>query len=412
VQSLLEKAGGFEIALVCPLHGPIWRKNIDWYVDKYRHWATYTSEENAVMIAYASVYGNTENAATILAGALADRGVKNIAMYDVSITKSDVIVTEAFRCSHLVFAATTYNAGIFIKMEEALNDIAAHKIKNRRAAIIENGSWAPAAGQLMREKISEFTDWEIIGDNISILSSVKPETESALFDLADKIAESLGVNKNDIPAHASGAVDNGAFFKMSYGLFLLTVKDGERDTGCIINSAVQLTDTPKRINIAVINKNYTNDVLKKTGVFNITNIKEDTPFKFFQNFGLQSGRDVDKFARRKAEGGLERSANGLVYTPQHGNAFFSCKVIASVDYGTHTLYTADVTEAAVINNERSATYAYYFEHIKPKPAPAAQKKKGWVCKICGYFIEMEGELPDDFVCPLCKHGKEAFERVE
>ncbi|MDR3248350.1 MAG: MBL fold metallo-hydrolase, partial [Treponema sp.] len=243
-QALLDKAAKYDVEVLCPLHGLVWRKNLKYYLDKYQQWATYTPEEHTVMVAFSSVYGNTENAVNVLTSALADRGIKNIVVYDVSATRSDVIVSEAFRCSHIVFAATTYNAGVFIKMEEALNDIKAHQIRNRTAAIIENGSWAPTAGKLMKDLVSALPGWKILGDTLTIRSSLKDDGRQSLEALADAIAADLP--KTVVPVHEKNALDIPAFFKLSYGLFLLSTKDGDKDNGCIINTAVQLTDTPKR----------------------------------------------------------------------------------------------------------------------------------------------------------------------
>jgi flavorubredoxin/flavin reductase (DIM6/NTAB) family NADH-FMN oxidoreductase RutF len=405
VQALLGKAAGLEIEMLCPLHGPIWRKNIGWFVEKYQRWASYTPEDNTVMVAYASVYGNTENAVNILTSALADAGVRNIAVYDVSVTDASIIVSEAFRCSCLVFAATTYNAGIFIKMEEVLLDIRHHNLQNRTAAFIENGSWAPNAGGLMREICESMTGWKILDKPVTLLSSVKQEEDAQIKALAVKIADTLP--KNVIAPHDPKVLNPVSFFKMSYGLFLLTARDGGKDNGCIINSAVLLTDTPKRINVAVIKANYTNDLILKTGVFNVSVLTTDTPLKVFQQFGFQSGRNVDKFAGCTDK---RRSENGLIYAPRYANAFYSCKVISSSDWETHTLYTAEVTEAALLSNAPSVTYQYYSDNIKPKPPVAEAKKKGYICKICGYFHEGE-ELPDDFICPLCNHGADSFEKV-
>ena len=206
------------------------------------------------------------------------------------------------------------------------------------------------------------------------------------------------------------AVDPNAMFKFSYGLFVLTAKDGAKDNGCIINTASQLTDTPKRITIAVNKANYTHDIILKTGVFNVSVLSEDAAMATFQRFGFQSGRNADKFAGCE---GLERSANGLYYLTEGTNAVISGKVIQSVDCGTHTLFIADVTEAKILSQEPSVTYAYYFAHIKPKPLPAAMSdapKKGWICKICGFIYEGE-ELPPDYICPICKHGVQDFEKL-
>lgn len=189
--ALLKKAAGLEIALLCPLHGPVWRENISWYVEKYKLWGTYTPEERAVMIAYASIYGGTENAADILAAKLAARGVRRIAMYDVSHTHPATIVSEAFRCSHLVFASSTYNMGIFGTMETALLDLKAHNLQNRTVAILENGSWAPAAGKLMREIIAGMKNITLLDETLSIRSTLKAAQLPALDALAEALAASL-----------------------------------------------------------------------------------------------------------------------------------------------------------------------------------------------------------------------------
>ena len=404
VQALLKKAATVDIDMICPLHGPVWRSNIAWFVDKYQKWSTYTPEEDAVMIAYASVYGNTENTANILAAKLAERGAKRIAMYDVSATHPSVIVAEAFRCSHLVFASTTYNAGIFCNMETALLDIAAHNLQNRTVALIENGSWAATSGKLMREILAKLKNITVLENTVSLKSSLKEEQLPALDALADAIIASM--KKEEEPAPVPEKLDGKAMFKLSYGLFVLTARDGAKDNGCIINTAAQLTSSPMRISITVNKANYTHDMIQKTGVFNVSVLSESTPFSVFQQYGFQSGRTADKLS-----GGEPRTENGVAYLAEHANAVISGKVISTVDCGTHTLFIADVTEAHVLSREASATYAYYFEHIKPKPQPAAEKKKGYVCKICGYVYEGE-TLPPDFVCPLCKHGADDFEPLK
>ncbi len=404
VQALLKKAATVDIDMICPLHGPVWRSNIAWFVDKYQKWSTYTPEEDAVMIAYASVYGNTENTANILAAKLAERGAKRIAMYDVSATHPSVIVAEAFRCSHLVFASTTYNAGIFCNMETALLDIAAHNLQNRTVALIENGSWAATSGKLMREILAKLKNITVLENTVSLKSSLKEGQLPALDALADAIIASM--KKEEEPAPVPEKLDGKAMFKLSYGLFVLTARDGAKDNGCIINTAAQLTSSPMRISITVNKANYTHDMIQKTGVFNVSILSESTPFSVFQQYGFQSGRTADKLSGKEP-----RTENGVAYLAEHANAVISGKVISTVDCGTHTLFIADVTEAHVLSKEASATYAYYFEHIKPKPQPAAEKKKGYVCKICGYVYEGE-TLPPDFVCPLCKHGADDFEPLK
>ena len=191
VQTLLKKAAGLDIQMICPLHGPVWRENISWYVDKYLTWSSYAPEERAVMIAYGSIYGNTENAANILACRLADRGVRNIAVYDVSSTHPSVLVSEAFRCSHLVFASVTYNGGIFTNMERVLGDLKAHALQNRTVALMENGSWGLIAAKQMKEIISTMKNMEILEPSLSIKSSLKKGQEAEIDAIADAIAASV-----------------------------------------------------------------------------------------------------------------------------------------------------------------------------------------------------------------------------
>lgn len=405
VQAVLKKAAGIEIEMICPLHGFVWRKNIGDFVDKYMKWSTYTPEQQGVLIAYASVYGNTENVAGIIACKLAEAG-KKVVMYDVSATHPSYIVAEAFRYSHMVLVSTTYNAGIFVNMENLVRDLAHHNLQNRTIALVENGSWAPTAAGLMKCELSGLKNTTFLENTLTIRSALKAGQMDQLNALVEEILDSM--REPEAESDKEAMVEPNALFKLSYGLFVLTAKDGGKDNGCIINTVTQLTDTPKRITIAVNKANYTHDMIQKTGMFNVSVLSEDVPFKIFQQFGFQSGREADKFAGMAAQ---TRSANGLRYLSEYTNAFISAKVISAEDYGTHTLFVADITEAKVLSAEPSVTYAYYFEHIKPKPQPTAETKKGWVCKICGYVYEGE-DLPADFICPLCKHGAEDFEPLK
>ena len=388
VQSLLKKVHGLDIKRICPLHGFVWRRNLEDYFDKYVKWSTYTPEETGVMIAYASVYGNTENTAEIISSRLRDLGIKTV-MFDVSVTPASEIIAAAFKWSHLLFASTTYNAGIFVSMEELLNDLAAHNIQNRTVAFVENGSWAPTSGGLMRKIMSGCKDMTILEETLTLKSSLKPQQEEQLDALINAISATIPRFEKpviDETSMAEATVDPIAIQKFSYGLFVLTARSGDKDNGCIINTAAQLTSSPNRINIAVNKANFTHDMILNTGVFNISVLAEDTSFDTFKRFGFASGKDTDKF-----EGFLEntaRSANGLLYVTAGTNAFMSAKVIEAHDYGSHTLFVAELTEAEVLRDEPSVTYAYYFEHIKPKPQPKIEEEKhGYVCKICGYVYE-------------------------
>lgn len=202
-------------------------------------------------------------------------------------------------------------------------------------------------------------------------------------------------------------MDQKAMYKFSYGLFVLTAQENGFDNGCIINTAIQVTSTPNRISVTVNKQNKTHDMIRATGVFNISMLAEDTDFKTFQHFGFQSGKNVDKF---EDYGPKERSENGLYYITKGTNAYVSGKVVQEIDLGSHTQFIADVTAAEVLSGVPSVTYTYYQEHIKPKPEAPKTGKTVWVCKVCGYVYEGE-ELPADFICPLCKHGAEDFEKV-
>jgi len=406
VQSLLKKMLALDIAMICPLHKFVHRKDFGGYLEKYRRWSAYLPEETGVMIAYASIYGNTGNAAEILACRLRDAGVRT-QMFDVSVTPDSEIVAAAFRFSHLVFAGPTYNAGVFVTMDALLRDIAAHNLQNRTVAFIENGSWAPVSGKLMREILAPLKNLTFLDASVTIRSSLKEGQTAELDALCGAILATI-----ERPAAAevpAGEVDPAALFTLSYGLFVLTAKDGERDNGCIVNTVTQITNTPKRISVAVNKQNLTHDMILKTGVFNVSVLTEEAKFSVFERFGLQSGKTADKFAGFES---AARSANGLYYVTEGVNALLSCKVISATDYGSHTLFVADLTEAKKLSAAPSVTYEYYRKNIKPKPNPEqVKRKKGWICTVCGYIYEGD-VLPPDFICPVCKHGVEAFVRLE
>lgn len=198
-------------------------------------------------------------------------------------------------------------------------------------------------------------------------------------------------------------MDKNAMYKIPYGLYVLTAREGEKDNGCIINTAAQVTSSPNRITVAVNKDNYTHDMIKNTGVFNVSVLTEGATFETFENFGFQSGREADKLAKIT----FSRAENGVVYLTDKVNAVISGKVCQEIDMGTHTIFVADVTDAKVLSEDESVTYGYYQKNIKPAPE---KKSKGYVCVICGYIYEGD-ELPADFVCPICKHGVSDFKKL-
>ena len=185
VQSALKKAAALDIEMICPLHGPVWRENLGWFIDKYQKWSTYTPEDHAVLIVYASIYGNTESAVNVLAGKISDAGEKNIAMYDVSKTDPSYILAEAFRCDRIVFACPTYNAGLFPKMETLLSELKAHNFQNRKVAVIENGTWAISAGKQMKEILSSMKNMEIYDNTLTVKSSLKRDQMEELDGIVE-----------------------------------------------------------------------------------------------------------------------------------------------------------------------------------------------------------------------------------
>lgn len=200
-------------------------------------------------------------------------------------------------------------------------------------------------------------------------------------------------------------MDKKAMYRLSYGLFVVTAKEGEKDNGCITNTVMQVTSSPNRISLAVNKENYTHDMILHTGKFSVSVISEQASFDLFQHFGFQSGKDKDKFEDFQ---NVQRKENGLYVITEGTNAWLSAKVIQSIDLGSHTLFLAEVEDGEVISESPSATYAYYQNVIKPKTETT--KKTGWRCRICGYIYEGE-ELPADFICPICKHGAEDFEKI-
>ncbi len=210
------------------------------------------------------------------------------------------------------------------------------------------------------------------------------------------VAKSDKADKNDLKA----------LFNIGYGLYVVTVKDGDKDNGCIVNTVTQLTNTPNRIGVAINKANLTHDIAKKTGLLNVNCLSVEAPFSVFQHFGFQSGRDVDKFADKD---NLLRADNGVVFLDRHINSFMSLKVERYVDLDTHGMFICSIEEARVINNVETMTYNFYQQSVKPRPQ--TDKKKGWVCKICGYVYE-GAPLPEDFICPLCKHGASDFEPIK
>jgi flavin reductase (DIM6/NTAB) family NADH-FMN oxidoreductase RutF/flavodoxin/rubredoxin len=409
VQALFKKAESLTIDMICPLHGFVWRKYINEVMRPYTNWSRYEPEEQGVMIAYASVYGNTENAAEILACRLRDAKIKTV-MYDVSVTPASNIVAACFKWSHLVFASTTYNAGIFVTMESLIYDLVAHNIQNRTVAFIENGSWATASGKLMRSELESCKNMTFL-DTISLTSSVSADNQQELCNLAKTVADTFVLKKTDSPGHTGMNAD--ALWKVPYGLFLVTAQDGDFDNGCIINTAEQITALPVRMTVSIDKSSLTHDMILKTNKLAVSVLTKAVPYYLLQHFGFNSGKNVNKFDLSESSplyGKFTRLSSGLYGLTKYANAIFEGTVISSTDCASHTLFFIEIDAAHVISDEPSCTYEYYLGHIKPMPKPPEEGVSGYICKICGYIHEGE-ELPDDIICPICKHGAIDFEKL-
>ena len=400
VQKLLKVAAGLDIQIICPLHGPVLTENLGHYIGLYDTWSSYTPETEGIVIAYTSVYGHTKAAVELLTDKLRSKGCPKVVVYDLARDDMSQALSDAFRYSKLVLATTTYNASIYPFMHDYITRLTEHNFQNRTVGIIENGSWAPLAAKIMKEMLSGCKKINWLDTTVKVLSAVNQENKDQLEAMASELCKEY-IAQNDELANKN---DMTALFRIGYGLYVVTSNDGKKDNGLIVNTVTQLTDTPNRIAVNINKANYSHHVIKQTGVLNVNCLSVDAPFSVFQQFGFQTGRSVDKFAGQK----VYRSDNGLVFLDKYINAFMSLKVEQYVDLGTHGMFICSVTEARVMNDLDTMTYTYYQKNVKPKPE--TDGKKGFVCKVCGYIYEGD-ELPDDFICPLCKHGAADFEPI-
>ena len=400
VQALLKKAATLDIQKILPLHGPILTENLGYYLNLYNTWSSYGVEQEGIVVAYTSVYGNTRKAVELFAEKLKAKGCPKVVVHDLARCDMAQAISDAFSYGKLVLATTTYNADVFPFMHTFLHGLTERNFQNRTVGLIENGSWAPLAAKVKKETLSGCKNIRFTDTTVRIMSSLNDQSGQQLEDLAnelcrDYIAHSADMaNKNDL----------SALFNIGYGLYVVTSNDGKRDNGLIVNTVTQVTNTPNRIAVCINKQNYSHHVIRQTGVMNVNCLSTDAPFEVFQTFGFQSGRNVDKFAGSE----VLRSDNGLAFLPRYINSFMSLKVEQYIDMDTHGMFICSVTEARVMSSTETMTYTYYQNHVKPKPQ--TEGKKGFVCKICGWIYEGE-ELPADIICPLCKHGAADFEPI-
>ena len=400
VQSLLKVAATLDIRIICPLHGPVLSEDLRHYIGLYDTWSSYTPEEEGIVIAYTSVYGHTKKAVDLLAYKLRSKGCPKVVVYDLARDDMSLALSDAFRYSKLILATTTYNASIYPFMHDYISRLVEHNFQNRTVGLIENGSWAPLAAKVMREMMAKCKKINWLDTTVKILSAMNQDNQDQLEAMADELCKEY-IAQNDTLANKN---DLTALFRIGYGLYVVTSNDGKKDNGLIVNTVIQLTDTPNRVAVNINKANYSHHVIKQTGMLNVNCLSTEAPFSVFQQFGFQTGRSVDKFAGQT----VHRSDNGLVFLDKYINAFMSLKVEDYVDLGTHGMFICSVTEARVMSNQETMTYTYYQNNVKPKPE--TEGKKGFVCKVCGYIYEGD-ELPADYICPLCKHGAADFEPI-
>ena len=402
VQALLKKAAGLDIAIICPLHGPILTDDLGEYIRLYDLWSSYTPESDGIVIAYTSVYGHTKKAVEALADLLREKGCPAVTVHDLARCDMAEAVEDAFRYNKLVLATTTYNAGIFPFMREFIDHLTERNFQKRTVALIENGTWAPLAARVMKDMLAPCKDLEFIEPVVKIRSALDAQSREQLEKVAGELCQDYMARSEK----TANKKDMTALFRIGYGLYVVTSNDGKKDNGLIVNAVSQVTDSPNRVAVTINKANYSHHVIKQTGVMNVNCLSVDAPFKVFETFGFQSGRTADKFAGFEEE--LPRSDNGLVFLPRFINAFMSLKVENYIDLGSHGMFICSVEEARVMSERETMTYTYYQNNVKPKPQ--TEGKKGFVCKVCGYIYEGDN-LPDDFVCPLCKHGAADFEPI-
>lgn len=400
VQSLLKKAATLDIQTICPLHGPVLKENLGYYLNLYNIWSSYEPETDGVMIAYTSVYGNTRRAVEKLAAQLRANGCPKVVVTDLAREDMAEAVEDAFRYRKLVLATTTYNAGIFPFMREFIEHLTERNYQKRTVAFIENGSWAPLAARTMKQMLEGCKNLTIVEPTVTLRSALDEQSTEAL----NKLAGALSADYRALHEETADKNNMNALFNIGYGLYVITSNDGKKDNGFIANTVTQVTNTPNRVAVAINKANYSHHVIRQTGVMNVNCLSQDAPFSVFQQFGFQSGRNVDKFAGEEPL----RSANGVAYLSKYTNALLSLKVEQYLDFDTHGMFICSVEEARVISDIPTMTYTYYQQNVKPKPE--ADGKKGFVCKVCGYIYEGD-TLPDDFICPLCKHGVADFEPI-
>ena len=398
VQDLLKVAGSLDIQVICPLHGPVLRENLGYYLALYDKWSSYTPEEEGIVVAYTSVYGHTREAALALAQKLRDKKAPKVVVYDLARDDMSAAVSDAFRYSKLVLATTTYNGSMYPFMHDYIHRLVEHKYQKRTVALIENGSWAPQAYKLMKQMLSECENISFTENNVHIHSALDEKN----YEELEMVSYELCKEYLDAANSKDGAGKTDPLYTSGYGIYAVTARDGEKDAGCTCNSVMYNEDGLMEVTINKIS--YTHDVILATRKLNLGRLTVNAPYDLLKTFGQKTGRKVDKFAQWP----VKRADNGIVYLGSYLNALVMLEVTATEDLGSYTRFICKVVDSCTISMDETLTYPYYQEHIKPAPAEGeAGKPAGYVCEICGYIYE-DDELPPGFTCPICKAPASKF----
>ncbi len=397
VQDLLKVAGTLDIQVICPLHGPVLRENLGYYLNLYDKWSSYTPEEDGIVVAYTSVYGHTKEAALALAEKLRAKKAPKVVVYDLARDDMSAAVSDAFRYSKLVLATTTYNGSMYPFMHDYIHRLVEHKFQKRTVALIENGSWAPQAGKLMKQMLSQCENITFTDNNVTIHSALDEKN----YEELELVSYELCKEYLDTQSAASPVSKADPLYTDGYGFYCITARDGEKDAGCICNSVNHSGHDCMEV---TINKaSYTHDVILATRKLNLGRLSIEAPYDLFKAFG-KSGRKTDKFAQWS----VRRAENGIAYLDTYLNALILLEVTATEDLGAYTKFICKVVDSCTVSSAQTMSYCYYQENVKPAPAEGeGDKPSGFVCEICGYIYEDE-ELPPGFTCPICKAPASKF----
>ncbi len=397
-QNLLKKASSLDIERICPLHGPVLDSNLGYYLDLYNTWTTYKPEVEGVFIAYTSVYGNTKKAVNILVDKLKAKGCPKIAVSDLAREDMAECVEDAFKYSKIILATTTYNGQLFPFMQTFIDALKERNYQNRTIGFIENGTWMPLAAKKMQEEFSTCKNIKMLENVVTIKSALSSENYNQLENLATEICQEYSNNSSEI------MLDNSALFNIGYGLYVVTSRLNEKDNGFICNAVMQLTDTPNKVAVTISKENYSHYIIKETKQLTINCLSVNTPFKVFEDFGFKTGRAFDKFYGYN----VIRNDSGNLVLVDYANSYITLKVENYVDLNTHGMFICLVLESKKLNDEETMSYSFYHKNVKPKQN--VENKNGFICQICGFVYEGEN-IPEDYICPVCKHGAKDFEKI-